>query len=80
MIEYTQHAAQVWWICRMGAEARQVVQAMVGAARKLALGVEERRGESVAIVAPLHGINVELILLTADTRERGNADLLVVQL
>jgi len=80
MTEYTQCAAQIRWIRRMGAEARQVVQAMVGAARKLALGVEERRGESVAIVAPLHGINVELILLTADTRERRNVDVLAVQL
>ena len=44
----------------MGAEARQVVQVVVGAARELALGVEERRGESVVTVAPLHGIVVDL--------------------
>jgi hypothetical protein len=53
MTEYTQGAAQVWWICRMGAEARQVVQAVVGAARALALGVEEGRSESAA-AAPLY--------------------------
>jgi len=80
MTEYTQCAAQVRWIRRMGAEARQVVQAVVGATRELALGVEERRGKSIASVAPLHGIDVELILLTADTRERRNVDLLAVQL
>jgi len=58
MTEYTQRAAQVWWICRMGAEARQVVQAVVGAARALALGVEEGRSESTA-AAPLHGTDIE---------------------
>ena len=58
MTEYTQRAAQVWWICRMGAEPRQVVQAVVGAARALALGVKEGRGEPTA-AAPLHRIDVE---------------------
>ena len=54
----------------MGAEARQVVQAVVGAARELALGVEERRGESVAAVAPLQGIGVDLYFyLRAPTRD-----------
>ena len=56
MIEYTQRATQVRWICRMGAEARQMVQAVVGAAGTLALGVEEGRRESSA-AAPLHTID-----------------------
>jgi len=50
-----------------------VVQAVVGAARELALVVKERRGESVATVASLHGIG-----LTAGTRKRRNVDLLTV--
>ena len=60
----------------MGAEARQVVQAVVGAARSLAVGFEEGRGESDVAASHSHKLN----LSPAGTRERRNVGLLPVQL
>jgi hypothetical protein len=80
MAEYTQGAAQVRWICRMGTEARQVDQAVVGAARELAMGIEEGRGEFNRYSLPWKRPGPVLMVSTAGTRKGCDADLLVIQL